>query len=61
MITDTSIMPFGKYKGKALKDAPDGYLLWLYDHKKLKGELKEYVEERIPVLRVMKNKREKTQ
>lgn len=25
-------MPFGKHKGKHLKDVPDDYLLWLYDN-----------------------------
>ena len=56
-MTDESIMPFGKYKGQALKDVPDSVLLWYYDNKKLSGQLKDYVEDRIPVLRFQKEKR----
>jgi hypothetical protein len=25
-------MPFGKHKGKPLKDVPDDYLLWVFDN-----------------------------
>lgn len=57
-MTDDSLMPFGKHKGKPLRDVPDGYLLQLYDAKKLSGQLKEYVENRIPVLRFQKEKKE---
>jgi len=60
-MTDNSLMPFGKYKGKPLSDVPDSVLLFLYDRKKLSGQLKEYVENRIPVLRVMKEKRIKSE
>lgn len=28
---DSSIMPFGKYKGAKMEDVPDGYLAWLWD------------------------------
>jgi len=44
------IMPFGKHKGKRLKDVPHGYLLWLYDRKKLNGKLKKYAEKNILIL-----------
>jgi uncharacterized protein (DUF3820 family) len=50
------IMPFGKHKGKELSEVPDGYFLYLYDRKILVGWLKEYVENRIPVLRATKKK-----
>lgn len=30
-MTDDSLMPFGKHKGKKLGDVPASYLLWLYD------------------------------
>jgi hypothetical protein len=30
-LTDESIMPWGKYRGRKLKDVPASYLLWLYD------------------------------
>ena len=29
------IMTFGKYKGKALKELPDDYLMWLYNESDL--------------------------
>lgn len=29
--TDTSIMPFGKHRGKAMINIPAIYLLWLHD------------------------------
>lgn len=29
--TDNTVMPFGKHKGRLLKDVPPDYLLWLYD------------------------------
>jgi len=45
------IMPFGKYKGKPVKDIPFGYLLFLYDRNKLSGKIKTFAEENIPVLK----------
>lgn len=35
-LTDESIMPYGKYKDKALEDVPASYLLWL------EGQLKKH-------------------
>jgi hypothetical protein len=51
-VTDESIcfIP-GKYRLKPMKEVSDGYLLTLYDAGKLSGALKEYVENRIPILR----------
>jgi uncharacterized protein (DUF3820 family) len=53
-MNDNTIMPFGKYKGRQLKDISDGYLLKLYDVGKATGMLRVYLEERIPVLRATK-------
>jgi uncharacterized protein (DUF3820 family) len=53
---DNSIMPFGKYKGKKLSEISDGYLLKLYDAGKTSGALKAYIEDRIPVLRSIKER-----
>lgn len=42
-------MPFGKYKGRLLREVPDGYLRylaeqdWMYEHR----ELCEYIEHRL--------------
>ena len=29
-ITDQDTIPFGKFKGRYLRDLPDWYLVWLY-------------------------------
>ncbi|MBC7948010.1 MAG: hypothetical protein H7Y42_09045 [Chitinophagaceae bacterium] len=50
-ITDDTIMPFGKKKGQRLADVSDGYLLTLYDSGKVKGKWRDYIENRIPILR----------
>lgn len=50
-LTENSIMFFGKYKGKKLSEIPNGYFLYLYDRKKINGELKKYVENLLPVLK----------
>lgn len=58
---DNSLMPFGKKKGEKLGDISNGYLLTLYDRQKekLSAELIDYIEDRIPVLRSQKEKRQK--
>lgn len=34
-----AIMPFGKYKGKLIKDIPDNYLIWLNAQEYVNGKL----------------------
>ncbi|MEC7753833.1 MAG: DUF3820 family protein [Bacteroidota bacterium] len=29
-MTDTDLMPFGKYKGTAMANVPDDYLMWFW-------------------------------
>jgi uncharacterized protein (DUF3820 family) len=58
---DNSIMKFGKYKDQKLANVPAGYLLYLYDQKIAKGELKAYIEDNIPVLRHQKEQDLKNQ
>lgn len=49
---DTTIMPFGKYKGRHLKDVPAYYLLYLFDQLNIKDRaLKEYIKDNEDVLR----------
>jgi len=48
--TDTTLMPFGKYKGKELQDIPASYLLWLYNEGLNHLQLKEYIEDNMEVL-----------
>lgn len=33
------VMPFGKYKGRALIELPENYVLWFYDQGFPEGEL----------------------
>jgi hypothetical protein len=40
-------MPFGKYKGRALRDVPDNYLGWLLDECDLKPRLRHAVEQEL--------------
>lgn len=45
MITDESIMPFGKYKGKVMTEVPDEYLLWLLQEGNIYGDMLEYLKD----------------
>lgn len=50
-LTDNSILQVGKaYKGKALKDVPDDYLLWLYNEGIATGELAKYIKDNLDVI-----------
>ena len=51
MITDNSIMPFGKYKGEKMANIPPEYLIWLYENDKCYGDIKEYIAENMDVLK----------
>ena len=53
-MTDTDLMPFGKYKGTAMANVPADYLLWLYRNTagafRSYPEVKEYIRENLKVL-----------
>lgn len=56
-LTDEEFMPFGKHKGKSMKDVPATYLLWLHSEILKKDgvndndiRIKEYVEDNADVL-----------
>lgn len=49
-MTDSSLMPFGRYKGQKLANVPPDYLIWLYDNNKCNGELKQYIFDNLEVL-----------
>lgn len=51
VLTDTSPMPFGKYKGDDMEDVPASYLLWLYDNNKCNKAVKDYIEDNMDVLK----------
>ena len=58
MMTDESLMPYGKYQGEKLANIPAGYLIWMYDNDKLIGSLKKYVEENMAALEKEKYKKD---
>jgi len=52
-MTDTDIMPFGKYRGEIMQNVPASYLLWLADQPNVKinqSELFAYIEDNRKVL-----------
>lgn len=56
MLTDESLMPFGKHKDTKMANVPANYLLWFLaqDHKILTNDIKKvlkYCEENIDVLK----------
>ncbi len=57
-LTDESIMPYGLHKGKQMKDIPQGWFIFHHDRGWLKGDVKDYAEENVPILRFVKEKRD---
>ena len=49
-LTDSSPMPFGKYKGDQMINVPAYYLLWLYETGKCSTNVRDYIEDNIDVL-----------
>lgn len=62
-VPDTTIMPFGEYRGEKLANVPASKLLYYYDEGYLKyGTIKQYVQENEELLRKeVKDAREKRQ
>lgn len=50
MYTDTTPMPWGAHKGKAMANVPDSYLLWLYTENKAHGDLRDYIRINLAVI-----------
>ena len=50
MLTDKSLMPYGKHQGEKLANIPASYLIWMYDNERLTGSLERYVEENMDCL-----------
>jgi uncharacterized protein (DUF3820 family) len=50
-MNDESIMPFGKHKGEKMANIPPDYLLWLFDNGKCYGEVRQYIEDNLEVLK----------
>ena len=51
LLNENSIMPYGKYEGKQLKDVSSDYLLWLYYNDRARKEIDEYVERNLEALK----------
>lgn len=51
MLTDNSLMPFGKYKGTKMANVPASYLIWIYENNKCSIEVIKYVRENLDVLK----------
>ena len=49
---DSSLMPFGKYKGDKMINVPASYLLWLYNENKCNKNVRDYIEENLDVLKM---------
>lgn len=50
LLTDESLMPYGKYEGKRMIDVPASYLIWLHDNKKCSGSVQNYIVDNLQVL-----------
>lgn len=59
MLTDESKMPYGVHKDKNMVDVPASYLLWLYENNKCSGEVKQYIEDNLDVIKVEVERRSK--
>jgi uncharacterized protein (DUF3820 family) len=51
MLTDNSIMPFGKYAGQKLANIPASYLIWIFENNKCTAEVARYINENLDVLK----------
>ena len=47
MAVEHEQMAWGKHKGKLIMDLPDKYLLWLYEAKKAKPEILEWIKQKL--------------
>ena len=58
-MTDDSLMPFGKHRGKKLIEVPDSYLFWLSKENRVTGELHDYIEDNLDAIKENIKSREK--
>jgi len=49
-MTDTDLMPFGKYKDKAMANVPAKYLLWLWDEGVTHPGVRKYINDNLDAL-----------
>jgi hypothetical protein len=62
-MTDDSLMPFGKYKGKKMIDVPARYLLWLNDQPYIDSPanraVRAYIADNMDVLKAQEGERKR--
>lgn len=51
ILTDNSLMPFGKFKGKTMINVPAKYLLWLYNEGCSDEGVKNYIISNLEILK----------
>ena len=50
-VNHNTVITFGRYKGKKLKEIPAKYMLWLLEKGFLTGQMKKYLRTNAEVLR----------
>jgi len=50
-LTDSDLMPIGMHKGKKLGNVPAEHLLHLWEYCNIYGDLKDYIEENLDVIK----------
>lgn len=56
ILTDSDLMPQGKFKGQTMENVPYWHLLWLADQPFCRKDVKQYVEENRDVLELEKKR-----
>lgn len=51
ILTDESLMPWGKYKGYQMINVPAKYLLYMYENNKCYGSVKDYIEDNLDFIK----------
>lgn len=49
--TDSSTMPYGKYRGRAMGDVPASYLIWMHESGKCSLAVATYIEDNMDAIR----------
>lgn len=51
MITDNSLMPFGKHQGQKMANVPPEYLIWIFENNKCTPDVAKYIAENMEVIK----------
>lgn len=52
LLTDESLMPYGKYKDYKMANVPASYLMWLYDNNKCDKAVRWYIERNMDAIQL---------